>query len=153
MDKHGYGCVYRVTDYNHPFDRYASESVLCFDEFRSSLMIGDMLNYLDGYPISLPARYANRVACYEEVYIISNIDLREQYPNVKTTEPATWKAFLRRIHNVIEYKADGSTINHGNATDYIFPPTRLGHRDGKFKARFSPALKRTFKRLKNRHFF
>lgn len=123
MDKHGYGSVYRVTDYNHPFDRYASEPVLCFDEFRSSLMIGDMLNYLDGYPISLPARYANRVACYEEVYIISNIDLREQYPNVKTTEPATWKAFLRRIHKVIEYKADGSTINYGNATDYIFPPT------------------------------
>ena len=53
----------------------------------------------------------------------SNIDLREQYPNVKTTEPATWKAFLRRIHKVIEYKADGSTINYGNATDYIFPPT------------------------------
>ena len=122
MEKHGYGNVFRVTDYKHPFDRYASEPVLCFDEFRSSLMIGDMLNYLDGYPISLPARYANRVACYETVYIVSNITLRKQYPLVQTEEEATWRAFLRRIGNVVEYKADGSTIEHGNAMDYVFPP-------------------------------
>ena len=123
MEEHGYGSVYRVTDYKHPFDRYASEPVLCFDEFRSSLMIGDMLNYLDGYPISLPARYANRVACYEYVYIISNIDLKSQYPVVQLDETATWRAFLRRISKVIEYCANGTTIDHGNATDYIFPPT------------------------------
>ena len=122
MEEHGYGNVYRVTDYKHPFDRYASEPCLLLDEFRSSLMVGDMLNYLDGYPISLPARYANRVACYETVYIVSNIDLKRQYPLVQTEESATWKAFLRRIHKVIEYKADGSTIDHGNAMDYIFPP-------------------------------
>lgn len=122
MDKHGYGNVFRCTDYKHPFDRYASEPVMCLDEFRSSLMIGDMLNYLDGYPISLPARYANRVACYETVYIVSNIDLKKQYPIMQMEEPATWKAFLRRIHKVIEYKSDGRIIDHGNATDYIFPP-------------------------------
>lgn len=124
MEEHGYGNVFRVTDYKHPFDRYASEPVMCFDEFRSSLMIGDMLNYLDGYPISLPARYANRVACYETVYIVSNIDLERQYPTVQQDELATWKAFLRRIHKVIEYKADGSTIDHGPAMDYIFPPAK-----------------------------
>lgn len=86
MEEHGYGNVYRVTDYAHPFNCYASEPVLCFDEFRSSLIVGDMLNFLDGYPISLPARYANRVACYETVYIISNIDLSKQYLNVQTEE-------------------------------------------------------------------
>ena len=96
--------------------------MLCFDEYRSSLLIGDMLNYLDGYPISLPARYANRVACYETVYIISNIDLKQQYPVVQREEPATWRAFLRRIHKVIEYRKDGPSIDHGNATDYIYPP-------------------------------
>ena len=122
MEEHGYGNVYRCTDYKHPFDRYASEPVLCFDEFRSSLMIGDMLNYLDGYPISRPARYANRVACYETVYIISNIDLKHQYPIVQTEENATWLAFLRRIHKVIEYRKDGPPIDHGSAMDYIYPP-------------------------------
>ena len=122
MEQHGYGSVYRVTDYNHPFDRYAQEPVLCLDEFRSSLLIGDMLDYLDGYPLALPARYANRQACYERVYIISNIDLREQYPNVQINEPATWKAFLRRIHHVIEYREDREPIDHGPGLDYIFPP-------------------------------
>ena len=122
MEAHGYSSVYRVTDYSHPFDRYAEEPVLCLDEFRSSLLIGDMLDYLDGYPLALPARYANRQACYERVYIISNIDLREQYPNVQINEPATWKAFLRRIHHVIEYREDREPIDHGPGLDYIFPP-------------------------------
>lgn len=124
MKKHGYFDTFRITDYKHPFDRYASELVLVFEEYRSSLLIGDMLNYLDGYPISLPARYANRVACYETVYIVSNIDLKQQYPGVQVDEPATWKAFLRRIHKVIEYMSDGSTIDHGNAMDYVFPPPK-----------------------------
>ena len=122
MERHGYGNVYRVTDYNHPFDRYAQEPVLCLDEFRSSITAGDMLNYLDGYPLSLPARYANRQACYEIVYIISNIDMKQQYFNVQDNEPATWKAFLRRIHKVVEYHADGTITDHGAALPYIFPP-------------------------------
>lgn len=122
MENHGYSSVYRVTDYSHPFDRYAQEPVLCLDEFRSSLMLGDMLDYLDGYPLALPARYANRQACYETVYIISNIDLKAQYPLVQDNEPATWKAFLRRIHHVIEYRKDSPLIDHGTAMDYIFPP-------------------------------
>ncbi len=122
MELHGYTDVYRVTDYNHPFDRYAQEPVLLFDEFRSSLMVGDMLDYLDGYPLNLPARYAPRVACYSTIYIISNIDLREQYPNVQTSEPETWKAFLRRIHHVIEYHRDKQPTDYGSGIDYIFPP-------------------------------
>lgn len=125
MEKHGYSNVYRVTDYQHPFDRYAQEPVICFDEFRSSLMVGDMLDYLDGYPLALPARYANRQACYTTVYLISNIDLSEQYRNVQENEPATWKAFLRRIHHVIEYHQDKPPTDHGPALDYIFPRLNL----------------------------
>lgn len=124
MERHGYSNVYRVTDYTHPFDRYAQEPVLLFDEFRSSLMVGDMLDYLDGYPIALPARYSQRQACYTTVYIISNIDLSQQYKNVQENEPATWKAFLRRIHHVIEYHQDKPPTDHGNAMDYIFPPPK-----------------------------
>lgn len=123
MEAHGYSSVYRVTDYSHAFDRYAQEPILCLDEFRSSLMIGDMLDYLDGYPLALPARYANRQACYETVYIISNIDLKEQYPNIQSSEPETWKAFLRRIHRVVEYWKDGPPIEHGSGLEYVYPVT------------------------------
>ena len=64
------------------------------------MSISDMLNYLDGYPVELPCRYANRVACYTKVYIISNISLEQQYPNVQAEYPETWNAFRRRIKNV-----------------------------------------------------
>ena len=107
MEKYGYSAVCRVTDYEHPFERYNGESVIVFDEFRSSLKITDMLNYLDGYPVTLPCRYTNRQACYNTVYLISNIPLEEQYKNVQFDEPATWKAFLRRIHHVVEYTNEG----------------------------------------------
>ena len=99
MDKYGYNNVYRVTDYVHPFDYYKGEDVILFDEFRSSIKVVDMLNYLDGYPLMLPCRYNNKVACYTKVYIISNIPLNKQYPKVQLEEKATYIAFLRRINN------------------------------------------------------
>jgi len=121
LDKHGYKNVFRVYNYLHPFDTYNQEPVLFFDEFRSSLPIGDMLSYLDGYPLSLPARYANRVASYTNVYLASNIDLREQYKNVQEYEPATWKAFLRRIHSVIEFSSKDNFIQYGSGLQFCFP--------------------------------
>lgn len=124
MEKHGYSNVYRVTDYTHPFDRYAQEPVLVLEEFRSSLMLNSVLNLLDGYPLALPARYANRQACYTTVYIISNIDLSQQYTHVQESEPESWKALLRRIHHVVEWGYNKLPIDHGNAMDYIFPPPK-----------------------------
>lgn len=103
MEQYGYSNVYRVTDYEHPFDSYKGQEVIIFEEFRSSLRIDDMLKYLDGYPVELPARYMNRVACFSKVYIISNIDIRDQFPNVQREQPETWSAFLRRIHSVKIY--------------------------------------------------
>jgi len=100
MEKYGYSSVYRVTNYAHPFDGYKGEDVLVFEEFRSSLLIGDMLNYLDGYPIRLPCRYADKTACYTKVYLITNIPLEMQYPNIQTDSPETWNAFRRRIDKV-----------------------------------------------------
>lgn len=82
MDKYGYSSCYRVTDYKHPFDTYDGQDVLIFEEFRSSLKHGDMLNYLDGYPLLLPCRYFNRQACFTKVFIITNIPPDEQYRNV-----------------------------------------------------------------------
>lgn len=100
MEQYGYSNIYRITDYAHPFDGYKGQDVVVFEEFRSNLLVGDMLNYLDGYPVELPCRYANKVACYTKVYIISNIPLEQQYPNVQTDSPETWAAFRRRIHHV-----------------------------------------------------
>lgn len=99
-EKYGYDNVYQVTDYSHPFDSYKGQDVILFEEFRNSLRITDMLKYLDGYPVELPARYFNKVACYTKVYFCTNIDLRSQYRDIQKNEVETWNAFLRRIDNV-----------------------------------------------------
>ena len=104
MEEYGYINVYRITSYAHPFDGYKNEPVILFDEFRSSLPLSDMLNYLDGYPLSLPCRYNDRTACYTVVFIVSNIDLRLQYDTQQRTERETWRAFLRRIQKVKVFK-------------------------------------------------
>lgn len=106
METYGYSKVYQVTNYDHPFDSYIGQDVIIFEEFRSSLRIDDMLKYLDGYPLMLPCRYADKVACYTKVFIISNISLEQQYPNVQVDNPETWAAFRRRIHEVIHMAND-----------------------------------------------
>jgi len=115
LEEYGYRNVYRITQYKYPFDSYAQEPVICFDEFRSSIPIAEMLNYLDGYPLNLPAWYTNRTACYETVFIISNIDLIEQYQSVQQEEPKTWEAFLRRIHKVKHYTGIGEYTEYETA--------------------------------------
>ena len=119
LDEHGDSNVYRVSDYKNPFDGYSCEPVLVFDEFRSSLKLSDMLNYCDIYPIQLPARYANKYACYEMVYIISNWPLEQQYRDVQQDSPESWRAFLRRIHGVRVYNEDGSITVYDSVEKYL----------------------------------
>lgn len=121
MEKYGYSNVYRVSDYLHPFDSYAGQDVILFEEFRSSLKISDMLKYLDGYPVELPARYMNKTACFTKVFFCTNIDLRAQYTDIQEDCPETWKAFLRRIDYV-------RVIIDGNP--YTFPTE--GYLDGQW---------------------
>ncbi|MDD6021388.1 MAG: replication protein [Oscillospiraceae bacterium] len=64
MDMYGYRNVCKITNYSHPFDNYKIQDVILFDEFRDSIPISDMLQYLDCYPCLLPARYADKVACF-----------------------------------------------------------------------------------------
>lgn len=108
MERYGYENVYRVTNYAHPFDQYQGQDVILFDEFRSSLPLSDMLNYLDGYPVMLPCRYADRVACFTKVYVVSNLAFEEQYPILQVEQPASWAAFKRRFQGHITQKLPGS---------------------------------------------
>lgn len=107
MENYGYENVYRVTDYEHPFDGYKGQEVVVFEEFRSSLKIQDMLNFLDGYPLELPCRYANKIACYTKVYLVTNIGLNEQYTSIQDEYKETWNALIRRIHKIKEYSTSG----------------------------------------------
>lgn len=119
LDEFGDENVYRVTDYDHPFDGYECQSVILFDEFRSSLPIKDMLNYLDIYPIQLPARYANKFACYQKVFIISNWKLEDQYSELQKHDKESWQAFLRRIHQVKVYNDVNDIVMYDTIADYL----------------------------------
>lgn len=113
--KHNAKDICRITTYRKDkgvnFDAYNNnQDVLVFEEFSSQIPIEDMLNFLDIYPLYLPARYNDKIACYTTVYITSNMPLNEQYKDVQIYRPEMWKAFLRRIHKVIEYHSDGQII-------------------------------------------
>lgn len=119
MESNGYANVYRVTDYLHPFDGYCCQPVICFDEFRSSLKLKEMLLYCDIYPIELPSQYANKFACYNKVYILSNWPLEKQYSEIQREDGESWRAFLRRIHKVVLYDNSGKRIEYQSVKDYF----------------------------------
>jgi len=119
LEENGYSNVYRVTDYLHPFDSYACQSVIAFDEFRSSLKLKEMLLYCDIYPIELPSRYSNKFACYNKIYIISNWTLEKQYAEIQKEDKESWQAFLRRIHKVIYYEETGEVIVYNSVKEYL----------------------------------
>lgn len=114
INKYGLSNIFRTCRYKYgAFDRYDGQKVIVFDEFDSSLPITDINDILDLYPTELSARYANRVACYNKVYIISNLSLEEQYINVQNEKPMQYRAFLRRIHNVVKFSEHSIVVEKG----------------------------------------
>ena len=113
----GYKNIYRVVDYKNPFDGYAGQDVIVFEEYRSQLNISTLLNAIDGHPFDLPCRYHNKVACYTKVYFTSNWALKDLYKSVQSEDSETWYALLRRIHHVKYYT--GETIRNMSIKEYV----------------------------------
>ena len=106
-DRYPFEDVYRVTDYAHPFDEYDRHRVLVLDDYDSQLPWEQLLSYLDRYPVTLPARYHNHQACFDTVWIISNLPLTAQYPDITG---ARRLALLRRITDCTHMLADGTLV-------------------------------------------
>ncbi len=104
--------AYRVSDYGHPFDAYAGQKTLVLDEFDGSMSLSLLLNLLDGYRMELPARYANKIARYERVIIISNAPLSTFYTTTvdPTSTPDRLRALYRRITRYVFMDADGTLL-------------------------------------------
>lgn len=110
MDKYGYSNVLKTTNYKNPFDLYEMQSVLLLDEFRGQLPLSDLLQYLDGYPCYLPARYSDRLACYTEVYIVSNVPLDSLYKDVQIESKDSWNAFVKRIDTITKFELNDENL-------------------------------------------
>ena len=115
-NRHGMKDVCRITDYSGPygvrFDAYHGQKVLVLEEFHSQIDLPFLLNLLDFYPVDLSARYYDRVACFDEVYITSNIPLEDQYVDYQIRDLKTYKALLRRITDITYYDANGSIVTY-----------------------------------------
>lgn len=107
--------MYRVSSYSNPWDSYRRESVLVLDEFYGRNFAFDfLLNVLDRYPLELPARYANKQACWTTVAVVSNVPLSEQYAEVQASNPRGWQALLRRFGGeVYELDEAGDWLKNG----------------------------------------
>lgn len=117
------GNMSRITTYRKDgtviFDNYHGEDVLVFEEFTGQVPLTDMLNYLDRYPLILPARYQDKVACFSKVYITSNLPLHDLYVREQLEQPKSWMAFLRRINTVKEYRPDGTITKYHLEGGYL----------------------------------
>jgi len=120
MEGCGYGNVYAVNNYKNPFDGYTGENVILFDEFTGAgISLTELNQILDGYPLRLRARFQDKQACHERTFIVSNLDLRQQYAVDQYQCPEIWAAFLRRIHKVIRFMPDGSRREY-DTQDYLY---------------------------------
>ena len=53
--------------------------------------------WIEGHPLLLPARYADRMAKFTKVTILSNWRFEEQFKGVAEASPETYKAWRRRV--------------------------------------------------------
>ncbi len=121
LDEYGDENVYRVTSYEHAFDSYQCQSVICFDEYRSSLKLQDMLNYLDVYPVILPARYSPKVACYTTVFVVSNWTFEMQYSELQKDpeQKSSYEAWIRRFNGYVKEYTENGIITYPTMQDYL----------------------------------
>lgn len=104
--------VFRVTDYKNPFDNYMGQKVICFDNYGGDFPLRNFLTYTEGYSVELPSRYYNRWAQYDAVYIISNQAPDELYKDDRYNNPALWRAYLKRLTDIVLFASDGKCIHH-----------------------------------------
>jgi len=95
--------ICKVADYGSgKFDEYNNQDIILFDEFTGQIPLYKMNDLLDEQPLTLYARYSNKVACYTKVFIISNYPLDEQYTKERASgKQPSFEGLLRRIHEII----------------------------------------------------
>lgn len=106
-ETYGYSGIYRVPNWKNPFDGYRGEDVLLLDEYNTSVAIVDLLKILEGYPLEVSARYADKIAKFTKVFIVSNLRLESQHKTIQQEHPEQWEAFKARLTSVSEMLQGG----------------------------------------------
>lgn len=103
--EHGEESIYLLTDYDTGgFDMYCGEPILFMDEFKGSMKLQQLLNYLEGYKIQIHCRYANARALWNEVHITSVYPPDEVYRFMVDQDKRNrdrLTQLLRRINTIV----------------------------------------------------
>lgn len=107
--------TYVVSDYTRPWDGYCAEKTLVLINYLGQFPWYDFCRYLCGAYCTLPARYADAVACYTTVLIISPLSVGDLCSLSKGYDAAALDAHLthRRVYTGLD----------DPGTDYIRNPT------------------------------
>lgn len=93
------GTVCRVTNWGPgAFDAYDGQDGLILDEFAGQPPLGELLTWLDVYPVDLPARYRSRPAAFVRVAVCANSAPWTWYRHA----PKVQRAALARRLDVVE---------------------------------------------------
>lgn len=103
-DRHEFIDICRITNYREKkgisFDTYRGQDVIVFDNFEGQIILEEFNSYLDKYPLTLPSRYEDRIACYTKVYIVANMPLKYQYAYYQDKKQALWDSFIKKIDEI-----------------------------------------------------
>lgn len=110
FETYGYGPVYRVSNWKNPFDSYKGQDILLLDEYNTSVPIVDMLKIMEGYPLEVSARYADKIAKFTTIFIVSNLSLAKQHKTIQDEHPEQWEAFKARLTSVSEMVHGGKLV-------------------------------------------
>nr|QGF19347.1 replication associated protein [Antarctic circular DNA molecule] len=76
------------------WDGYQGEKHVVIDEFRGIVSIGHVLRWFDRYPVRVEIKGSATVLVADTIWITSNLDPRQWYPDL---DAETLAAFLRRL--------------------------------------------------------
>jgi len=111
LKEHPLKDICRITNYRSKkdmsFDGYNWQPVLVFDNFWGQIPLAELITYIDRYPVNLPARYEDKVAAYNYVYILSEVTANQLYMGEQKATPHIFEEFCEKIDRMIEVDADG----------------------------------------------
>lgn len=124
-EDHGFDQVYKVSNYINPYDQYNGQKVLLLDEFYDSIQFDSLLNVIDVWPFQMRARYGDKWAAYDVVYIVSNRPLKDQFITEFYYEPDRAKSFYRRITSNYEMVGRDRVLDNFWLDQQVPPESRL----------------------------
>lgn len=124
-EEHGFDQVYKVSNYINPYDQYNGQSVLLLDEFYDSIQFDALLNVIDVWPFQMRARYGDKWAAYDTVYIVSNRPLKDQFITEFYYEPERARSFYRRITANYEMVGRDRVLDNSWLDQQVPPENRL----------------------------